>query len=287
MSKPSDPPKPPALASHDTKGHRARMRQKLLEKGGTALTDLEILEMLLYAGAPRGDTKPLAKRLVKIFISLPAVLRATPTELRAVKDMGDAAIAALKVAETTGLRISHSRIKGKPVLTHWMDVQDYCINKLAHQPIEYVMLLLLDSQNRLIADETISRGTVNQTSVYPREIVNLALQHFAHAVIIVHNHPGGETQASRADISVTKDIDKALAVMGITLHDHLIVAGINCVSLKSLGHLQELSTDAPICTRDAPEMHQRYKELALSLGVVTQLGSGLAGKLAGFAAGAQ
>jgi DNA repair protein RadC len=245
MSKPSDPPKPAALASHDTKGHRARMRQKLLEKGGTALTDLEILEMLLYAGAPRGDTKPLAKRLVKIFISLPAVLRATPTELRAVKDMGDAAIAALKVAETTGLRISHSRIKGKPVLTHWMDVQDYCINKLAHQPIEYVMLLLLDSQNRLIADETISRGTVNQTSVYPREIVNLAPQHFAHAVIIVHNHPGGETQPSRADISVTKDIDKALAVMGITLHDHLIVAGINCVSLKSLGHLQELSTDAP------------------------------------------
>lgn len=206
--------------------------------------------MLLYAGAPRGDTKPLAKQLVKIFISLPAVLRATPTELRAVKDMGDAAIAALKVAETTGLRISHSRIKGKPVLTHWMDVQDYCINKLAHQPIEYVMLLLLDSQNRLIADETISRGTVNQTSVYPREIVNLALQHFAHAVIIVHNHPGGETQPSRADISVTKDIDKALAVMGITLHDHLIVAGINCVSLKSLGHLQELSTVAP-------EMHQR------------------------------
>jgi len=128
---------------------------------------------------------------------------------------------------------------------------------------------------------------VSQTSVYPREIVNLALQHFAHAVIIVHNHPGGETQPSRADISVTKDIDKALAVMGITLHDHLIVAGINCVSLKSLGHLQELSTDAPICTRDAPEMHQRYKELALSLGVVTQLGSGLAGKLAGFAAGAQ
>ena len=101
----------------------------------------------------------------------------------------------------------------------------------------WVMVLCLDSQNRLIADETISRGTVNQTSVYPREIVNLALRHFAHAVIIVHNHPGAETKPSRADIEVTKDIKKALAVMGIALHDHLIVAGTSCVSFKSLGHL--------------------------------------------------
>ena len=236
-TRPQDPPKRTTTTPEDAKGHRARMRQKLLEKGTATLTELEILEMLLYAGAPRGDTKPLAKRLIKTFKSLPAVLRATPDDLRPIKDMGDAAIAAVKIAEAAGLHISHSRIKGKPVLTHWMEVQDYCVSKLAHEPIEYVMILLLDSQNRLIADETISRGTVNQTSVYPREIVNLALRHFAHAVIIVHNHPGAETQPSRADIEVTKDIDKALAVMGITLHDHLIVAGTNCISFKSLGHL--------------------------------------------------
>ena len=118
-----------------------------------------------------------------------------------------------------------------------MEVQDYCISKLAHEPIEYVMVLCLDSQYRLIADEAVSRGTVNQTSVYPREIVNLALRHFAHAVIIVHNHPGEETKPSRADIEVTKDIKKVLAVMSIALHDHLIVAGTSSVSFKSLGHL--------------------------------------------------
>ena len=172
------------------------MRGKLLEKGSAALTELEILEMLLCAGAPRGDTKPLAKRL-----------------------------------------ISHSRVKVKPVLTHWMEVQDYCISELAHEPIEYVMVLCLGSQSRLIADETVSLGTVNQTSVYPRGIVNLARRHFAHAVIIVHNHPGAETKPSRADIKATKDIKKALAVIGIALHDHLIVAGTICVSFKSLGHL--------------------------------------------------
>ena len=122
-------------------------------------------------------------------------------------------------------------------MTHWVEVQDYCISKLAHEPIEYVMVLCLDNQNRLISDETVSRRTVNQTSIYPREIDNLTLQHFAHAVIIVRNHPGVKTKSSRADIEVTKDIKKALAVMGIALHDHLIVVGTSCVSFKSLSHL--------------------------------------------------
>ena len=155
-----------ATPADHVKGHRARMRGRLLEKGSVAPTELEILEILLYAGPPRGDTKPLAKRLIKTFKSLSAVLRASPDELRPIKDMGDAAIAAVKIAEAAGLQISHSRVKGKPVLTHWMEVQDYCISKLAHEPIEYVMVLCLDSQNRLIADETVSRGT----SIKPRSI---------------------------------------------------------------------------------------------------------------------
>ena len=99
------------------------------------------------------------------------------------------------------------------------------------------MVLCLDSQNRLIADETVSRRTVNQTLVYPRKIVNFALQHLAHAANIVHNHPGAETKPSHADIEVTKDLKKALAAMGIALHDHPIVAGTSCTSFKSLGHL--------------------------------------------------
>ena len=115
------------------------MRGKLIEKGSAALTELEILEMLLYAGAPRGDTKPLAKRLIKTFKSLSAVLRAGPDDLRPIKDMRDTAIAAVKVAEAASLQTSHSRVKGKPVLTHWMEIQDYCISKLAHEPIEYVL----------------------------------------------------------------------------------------------------------------------------------------------------
>ena len=89
-----------------------------------------------------------------------------------------------------------------------MEVQDYYISNLANKPIEYVMVLCLDRQNRLIIDETASRGTVNQTSVYPREIINLILRHLTHAAIFVRNHPGAETKPSRADIEITKDIKR-------------------------------------------------------------------------------
>jgi len=118
-----------------------------------------------------------------------------------------------------------------------MHVQDYCIKLLAHEPVEHFVILCLDNQNRLIGEETIPIGTINQTAVYPREVVNAALKHHARSVILVHNHPSGESKPSRADIAVTRNIEKALTVMGITLHDHLIIADTNCVSFKSLGHL--------------------------------------------------
>ena len=151
--------------------------------------------------------------------------------------MSDATIGRVKISEAADVQISHLRVKEKPVLTHRMEVQDYYISNLANKPIEYVMVLCLDSQNRLIIDETVSRGTVNQTSVYPREIINLVLRHLAHTVIFVRNHPGAETKPSRANIEVSKDIKKTLAVMGIALHDLLIAAGASCVSFKSLVHL--------------------------------------------------
>ena len=89
--------------------------------------------------------------------------------------MSAAAIATVKISESAGLQISHSRVKGKPFLTHWVEVQDYCNSNLANEQFEYEMVLCLDSQNRLIADETVLGGTVNQTSVYPRKIINLVL----------------------------------------------------------------------------------------------------------------
>ena len=218
-------------------GHRKRMRGRILDKGAYSLTELELLEVLLYAGNARRDTKPLAKNLINKFRSLSGVLRADSQALNMVDDMGDAYIATIKLVEAVGMHLAHSRIKDQPILTNWVQVQEYCINRLAHQPIEHLVILCLDNQNRLIAEETLSKGTVDQTPVYVREVVNVALKHHAQSSILVHNHPSGEAEPSRADIDMTLAIQDALNIMSIKLHDHLIVAGKECVSLKNLGYL--------------------------------------------------
>ena len=118
-----------------------------------------------------------------------------------------------------------------------MHVQDYCNNRLAHEPIDHFMILCLDNQNPLINEESMSIGTINQTAVYPRLVVNAALKPHARSVILVHNHPSGGAKPSRDDIAVTRGTEKALTLMSMTLHDHLIIADTICVSFKSLGHL--------------------------------------------------
>ena len=225
-------PKNPEIA-----GHRRRMRDKVIDKSAATLTELELLEMILYPSNPRGDTKPMAKRLMRELGSLAGVLRAPVETLQQLDQIEPAAIAAIKATEAAALHLSHSHIKNQSVSRNWVDVQDYCINRLAHERREHFIILCLDNQNRLISEETMSVGTVNQTAVYTREVVNAALKHQAQAVILLHNHPSGEVKPSRADIDVTREIEKALAVMGIALHDHLIIADTTCVSFKSLGHL--------------------------------------------------
>ena len=213
------------------------MRAKLLDKGYEALSELELLEMLLYAGNRRGDTKPLAKTLMRRFGSLSAVLRAPAALLAQQTGMGDASVAALKIVEAAGLYLSHSDIENRHVLTSWSEVQHFCVTRLSHEPVEHFMILCLDNRNRLIGEEVLSRGTVDQTPVYVREVINAALRHHAKAVILVHNHPSGETEPSRADIDMTTELNAALSLVTITLHDHLIVAGKTVVSFKSLGLL--------------------------------------------------
>jgi len=213
------------------------MRAKVMEKGAETLSELELLEMILYAGSPRRDTKPLAKDLIRHFGSLSAVLRAPQAQLIALDGVGEAAISAIRIVEAAGLHLSHSDIRNRPILTSWSAVQHYCVNLLAHEPVEYFVMLCLDNRNRLIAEETLSRGTVDQTPVYVREVINSALKHHAKAVILVHNHPSGEREPSRADIDITAELKAALALVTVTLHDHLIVARQDVVSFKSLGLL--------------------------------------------------
>jgi DNA repair protein RadC len=213
------------------------MRDKVIDKSAATLTELELLEMILYPSNPRGDTKPMAKRLIQELGSLAGVLRSPVETLQQLDQVGPAAIAAIKVTEAATLHLSHSRIKNQSVLRNRFIVQDNCIDCLTHERREHFIILCLDDQNRLISEQTMSVGTVDQTAVCTREMVNAALKHQAQAVVLQHNHPSGELKTSRGDIDVTRDIENALVVMGIALHGYLIIADTTCVSFKSLGHL--------------------------------------------------
>ena len=221
----------------DKLGHRERMRERVLNAGARSLADYQLLEMLLFAAAPRGDTKPLAKALLATFGSLAKVLKAEPEALRKVDKVGDAVIATLKVAETLGEKLLRSEIEKKNVLGSWQALLEYCQGTMSDRNIEHFRILFLNNKNHLISDEVQQSGTVNHTAVYPREVVKRALELGATALILVHNHPSGDTTPSKADIDMTGEIVAAANALNIKIHDHLIVGGHDSASFKSLGLL--------------------------------------------------
>jgi len=204
-------------------GHRERLRQRLFQAGPQALAEYELLEMLLFHANARQDTKPIARALLDRFGSLGRVLAARPEELTEVKGVGEAAVAILKMADAVAIHLLRERARELPVLNNWDRLVAYLTAAMAREPIEQFRVLFLDARNRLIADEAQSRGTVNHTPVYPREVVKRALELGATALILVHNHPSGDPTPSRADIEMTQEVRQAAAALGIVLHDHLII----------------------------------------------------------------
>lgn len=218
-------------------GHRERLRERLLAKGGEVLADYELLELLLIASNPRGDTKPTAKELLDRFGSLAAVLAAPPEKLLQVKKVGDGAAATLKAVEEAARRMAREQAMERPVIASWDKLLAYCRIAMAEQQVEQFRLLFLDRRNRLIADEAQGRGTVDHTPVYPREVVKRALDLGATALILVHNHPSGDPTPSRADVQMTRDIVEAARPLGIQVHDHVIITRAGHTSFKSKGLL--------------------------------------------------
>ncbi len=219
----------------DKKGHRARLRERVLTSGTGSLADYELLEMLLFAASPRGDTKPLAKRLLNEFKTLGGVMSASNQQLQKIEDIGDAAIATIRIAETLGERLLRDKVVGKNVLSSWQALQEYCQGVMGRKEIEHFRILFLNNKNHLIADEVQQTGTVNQAAVYPREVVKRALELGATSIILVHNHPSGDTSPSRDDIRITEEIVNAANALNISVHDHLVVSANESTSLKSMG----------------------------------------------------
>ncbi len=218
-------------------GHRERLRRRVLDKGVDSLSDLEVLEYLLFGARPRGDTKPLAKALLKRFGSLAGVLSASPGELAAVDDLGEASIAALKIVPEAARRLALEEASEQPVIASWEKLLTYCRIAMGREKVEQFRLLFLDKKNRLIADELQQRGTVDHTPVYPREVIKRALELGASALILVHNHPSGDATPSKADIEMTREVQEAAAKLGIAVHDHIVISKSGHISFKTLGLL--------------------------------------------------
>lgn len=217
--------------------HRARLRDRFMQGGADAMPDYELLELVLFRAIPRQDVKPLARRLIDTFGDFNRVLSAPVPRLSDIPGVGPAVVQELKIVEAAARRLARSRVLHRPVLTSWDVLLDYCHTAMAHDQIEQFRVLYLDRKNVLIADEEQARGTVDHVPVYPREIMRRALELTASALILVHNHPSGDPTPSQADITMTNRIQAAAEVMGITVHDHLIIGKSRELSFRSEGLL--------------------------------------------------
>jgi len=215
-------------------GHRERLRHRFRSAGADALSDYELLELVLFRALPRRDVKPLAKMLIGKFGSFAEVVHAPEARLREISGLGDAAVTELKLIAATASRVAKGRLAARAVLSSWSAVLDYCRASMAFADKEQLRILFLDKRNQLIADEVQQVGTVDHTPVYPREVIKRALELSASAVILVHNHPSGDPTPSDADIQMTKTIIDMAGPLGIAVHDHIIVGKDGHASLKGL-----------------------------------------------------
>ena len=217
-------------------GHRERLRERFLNGGRETLPDYELLELLLFMAIPRRDIKPLAKELIQEFKTFAAAISA-PAERLKEFGLTDNAIVSLKVVEAAARRLAGGAVVGRPVLSSWEALLDYCAISIGHAQTEEFHVLFLDRKNVLIKDEAQSKGTVDHTPVYPREVLKRALELGASALILVHNHPSGDPTPSRGDIQMTREIVAAAKALKIEVHDHLVIGRGKHASFKALGLL--------------------------------------------------
>lgn len=220
---------------HHGTGHRARLRQRLLQGGPEALLDHELVEYLLCLAIPRRDTKPLAKQVLDEFGSIGALLTASPEALARVKGLGESSLAAIKLAQAIGLRALKTQVAEAPILAGWDALLSYLTLDMSHRTTECIRVLHLNTKNRLIRDEVMSEGSIDQAVVHTREVIRRAMELGSAAIILVHNHPSGDPQPSAADIRLTREIAAAGKLMDVTVHDHVIVGAGTTRSMRAMG----------------------------------------------------
>ncbi len=213
-----------------------RPRERLFALGAGSLADAELLAILLRTGVKGKSAVDVARQLLGRFGSVAALLEAGSGSLAETPGLGSAKLAQLQAALELARRALKEEISSRDALSSPRAVRDYLRLALAGREQEVFVVLLLDAQHRVTASEELFRGTLTQTSVYPREVVKCALKHNAAAVIFAHNHPSGVAEPSHADEILTRSLKAALALVDIQVLDHFIVAGSRTMSFAERGH---------------------------------------------------
>jgi len=214
-----------------------RPRERLLRHGARVLSDAELLAIVLRTGLPGCPVLELSRRMLARFGGVRGLLGASPQQMLETPGLGPAKASQLIAVLELTRRSFAEEMNREPLLNRPELTQAYCQTQLAHQPVEVCLALYLDNRLRLIACEELSRGTLAQATIYPREVVKAALRHHAATVILAHNHPSGLAEPSTADRQLTRHLAQALALVDIRLADHIIVAGHVTVSMAARGEM--------------------------------------------------
>jgi DNA repair protein RadC len=226
---------------HKGEGHRKRLRDRFLKSGLDGFHDYEVIELLLTLGTPRKDCKEAAKAALSRFKTLQGVLDAAPADLCQVPGIGPINLLGMKLVPAVSRRYLQQRLKGKEALTNSRELFDYLNHTIRDKKRECFVAIYLDAKNRVIADEILFTGTISASAVYPREVVNAALAHTAAAVIFAHNHPSGDPAPSPDDMAITRRLVQACGLMGITVHEHLIIGAEGYYSFADHGQMARIS----------------------------------------------
>ncbi len=214
-------------------GHRKRHKDKFLKNPPAVFSDYELLELILFQAIPRKDVKPLAKELLQKFGTFNNLLNLSKEKLLEIIGTNENVFLHFQIIKEVLNRILASKVIEQNVISSWGDLLEYLQFNMSNLQIEQFRVLFLNKKNTLIADEVMATGTIDQTPVYPREIVKRALIHEAGAIILVHNHPGGNSNPSNVDIDLTTHIVNACKTVNVSVHDHVIIGKGEYYSFKT------------------------------------------------------
>lgn len=243
---PSGRDKTPGLkapAGPDHTGHRKRLREKFSRSGLDGFHDYEVIELLLTLATPRKDCKQAAKRALRQFKTLPAVFEASTAALCQIDGIGPKNAFGIKLIRAVADRYVENRIVNQNPLSNAKALFDYLKIRIRDKKTERFESLFLDAKNRVLGTETLFKGTLTASTVYPREVIRAALAHNAAAVIFAHNHPSGDPVPSEADHAITRQLVFACRIMGITVHEHLVMGANGYYSFADQGHIARLNRE--------------------------------------------